>query len=77
MLTTETLWRPADVYEANNKEALARGEACGLIVRSGQKIGFSHQSWLDDFQAKSFRSGGDAVLVRRLAAVPGQGHAAR
>ena len=59
MLTTETLWRPADVYEANNKEALARGEACGLIVRSGQKIGFSHQSWLDDFQAKSFRSGGD------------------
>ncbi|MXO94847.1 hypothetical protein GRI34_00255 [Erythrobacter aquimaris] len=59
MLATETLWRPADVYEANSKEALARGEACGLIVRSGQKIGFSHQSWLDDFQAKSFRSGGD------------------
>jgi hypothetical protein len=59
MLATETLWRPADVYEANTKEALARSEACGLIVRSGQKIGFSHQSWLDDFQAKSFRSGSD------------------
>lgn len=59
MLETETLWRPADVYEAKRKEALARGEACGLIVRSGPKIGFSHQSWLDDFQAKSFRSGTD------------------
>lgn len=59
MLETETLWRPSDVFEANNKEALARSEACGLIVRSGHKVGFSHQSWLDDFQAKSFRSGVD------------------
>ncbi|MBT2132701.1 ATP-binding protein [Croceibacterium sp. LX-88] len=59
MLETETLWRPADVYEAGSKGALARGEACGLIVRSGQKIGFSHQSWLDDFQAKGFRTGKD------------------
>lgn len=59
MLATETLWRPADVIEAGSKEALARGEATGLIVRSGQKIGFSHQSWLDDFQAKSFRTGND------------------
>lgn len=59
MLETETLWRPADVYEAERKGALARAEACGLVVRSGQKIGFSHQSWLDDFQAKGFRSGSD------------------
>lgn len=59
MLETETLWRPADVYEAERKEALARAEACGLVVRSGRKIGFSHQSWLDDFQAKGFRSGSD------------------
>lgn len=59
MLETETLWRPSDVFEANSNEALARSEACGLIVRTGNKIGFSHQSWLDDFQAKSFRSGGD------------------
>ena len=59
MLTTETLWRPVDVFEASAKEALARAEACGLLIRSGQKIGFSHQSWLDDFQAKSFSSGHD------------------
>lgn len=57
MVETETLWRPADVFEVRSKEALARCEACGLVVRSGRKIGFSHQSWLDDFQAKGFRSG--------------------
>lgn len=57
MVETETLWRPVDVFEARSKEALARCEACGLVVRSGGKIGFSHQSWLDDFQAKGFRSG--------------------
>lgn len=59
MLATETLWRPLDQYEHPHKEAIARCEGCGLLVRSGVKIGFNHQSWLDDFQAKSFRTGGD------------------
>lgn len=59
MLATETLWRPIDVYQGIAKDALARAEACGLIVRSGSKIGFCHQSWLDDFQAKSFTTGND------------------
>jgi hypothetical protein len=61
MITTETLWRPADLYEMNSRDALARCEACGLVVRSTGKVGFSHQSWLDDFQAKGFRTGRDLV----------------
>ena len=56
MIETETLWRPADRF-ADAAAALARAEASGLVVRSGVKIGFSHQSWLDDFQAKGFRTG--------------------
>lgn len=59
MLETETLWRPINTYEARSKDALVRAEACGLVVRSGVKIGFSHQSWLDDFQARQFRTGPD------------------
>ncbi|MES2902791.1 MAG: ATP-binding protein [Pseudomonadota bacterium] len=59
MIETETLWRPSDRFETKAKDALSRCEACGLIVRSGGKIGFSHQSWLDDFQAKGFRDGKD------------------
>ncbi|WP_197426351.1 hypothetical protein [Erythrobacter sp. CCH5-A1] len=59
MLETETLWRPMDAFEAAHKDALVRAEACGLVVRSGAKIGFCHQSWLDDFQAKSFKTGKD------------------
>lgn len=59
MLETETLWRPLDAIVAEHKDALVVAEAAGLIVRSGPKVGFSHQSWLDDFQAKSFKTGTD------------------
>ncbi|AMG74611.1 AAA family ATPase [Sphingopyxis granuli] len=59
MLRTETLWRPLDAFVAEHKDALAIAEAAGLVVRSGPKVGFSHQSWLDDFQAKSFKTGTD------------------
>ena len=59
MLETETLWRPLDAIVAEHKDALAIAEAAGLVVRSGPKVGFSHQSWLDDFQAKSFKTGAD------------------
>lgn len=59
MLETETLWRPLDSLQARHKNALARAEACGLLVRIKDRVGFCHQSWLDDFQAKSFRAGKD------------------
>lgn len=59
MVASETLWRPLDTYELTHAAALRRAEAVGLVVRSGDKIGFSHQSWLDDFQAKTFRTGRD------------------
>ena len=59
MAATETLWRPADAFDLDHGAAVRRAEAVGLVLRSGGKIGFSHQSWFDDFQAKGFRSGGD------------------
>lgn len=59
MIRSEAIWRPADHYEATRLDALRRCEAAGLIVRQGPNIGFSHQSWLDDFQAKSFSTGND------------------
>lgn len=59
MIETETLWRPADRFEMDARAALTRCEAVGLVLRSAGKIGFSHQSWLDDFQAKAFRTGRD------------------
>ncbi|MBY8968666.1 hypothetical protein KHP57_23545, partial [Algiphilus sp. NNCM1] len=30
-------------------------ESIGIVIRDGACIGFSHQSWLDDFQAKTLR----------------------
>lgn len=59
MIATETLWRPIDTFELTQPGPLRRAEAAGLIVTSAGKVGFSHQSWLDDFQAKTFRTGND------------------
>ena len=56
MTETETLWRPADVFDLQNGAAVIACEAAGLIVRQDGQIGFSHQSWLDDFQARGFRN---------------------
>lgn len=57
MIEAEVLWRPADSYEFSNLIELRQAQACGLIVRNDRgQIGFSHQSWLDDFQAKGFTS---------------------
>lgn len=61
MTTHETLWRPAAYYEPDQSEYVRDAEAMGVIVRDGANVGFSHQSWLDDFQAKSFRSAADIV----------------
>ncbi|UAB79225.1 ATP-binding protein [Erythrobacter sp. SCSIO 43205] len=59
MIASEALWRPIDTYESKWREALLRCEAAGLVVRQEPNLGFSHQSWLDDFQARSFSSGHD------------------
>lgn len=54
MTATETLWRPADRFDADWPEAVRRAEACDLIVRDAGRLGFAHQAWLDDFQARRF-----------------------
>lgn len=59
MIASESLWRPIDTYEAKWRDALRRCEATGLIVRQEPNLSFSHQSWLDDFQARSFSTGHD------------------
>ena len=57
MTDTETLWRPADTFDQASLGAVKLAEASGLIVRQEGQLGFSHQSWLDDFQAKAFADG--------------------
>lgn len=58
MTATETLWRPADKFTASHPGAVRRAEACELIVRRGANLGFAHQTWLDDFQARGFLTAG-------------------
>lgn len=57
MVETESLWRPADRFDLQHRDAVRRCIACGLVIRKGASLGFSHQSWLDDFQAKGFATG--------------------
>ncbi|WP_208509543.1 ATP-binding protein [Variovorax paradoxus] len=57
MTDSESLWRPADVYEIQNPLAVQVAVASGIIVRQNGLVGFSHQAWLDDFQAKNFTTG--------------------
>jgi energy-coupling factor transporter ATP-binding protein EcfA2 len=57
MTETETLWRPADRFDQDFPDAVGRAQACELVVRQDRKLGFAHQGWLDDFQARAFRSG--------------------
>lgn len=57
MTESESLWRPADVYEIQNPQAVQVAVASGLVVRQKSLVGFSHQAWLDDFQAKNFLTG--------------------
>lgn len=68
MTETETLWRPADAYDLEHAHSVRLSEAAGLVIRNAGRIGFSHQSWLDDFQAKSFQTAAalvEHVLVRQ------------
>jgi hypothetical protein len=59
MTEYESLWRPAVHYEPEHSAVVRIAESVGILVREGSNIGFSHQSWLDDFQAKTFRTGED------------------
>lgn len=56
MTRYESLWRPAAHYEPDNSEMLRWAESIGIVIREEACIGFSHQSWLDDFQAKTLRT---------------------
>lgn len=56
MTQHESLWRPAAHYEPDQSEMLHWAESIGIVIREDANVGFSHQSWLDDFQAKAFRS---------------------
>lgn len=55
MVDHEVLRRPANAYEFEHGFTITALEAAGILVRYEKTIGFSHQSWLDDFQAQSFR----------------------
>lgn len=57
MTQTETLWRPADRFDLEYAEAVRRAEACELLLRRDGRLGFAHQSWIDDFQARRFETG--------------------
>ncbi|MET3395808.1 hypothetical protein ABIC33_006485 [Variovorax sp. 1140] len=57
MTESETLWRPADTYEVQDPRAVRSAVASGIVVRQNGLVGFSHQAWLDDFQAKNFSTG--------------------
>lgn len=61
MTESESLWRPADVYEIQDPHAVQAAVAAGIIVRQKGLVGFSHQAWLDDFQAKNFSTGQSLV----------------
>lgn len=56
MTQYESLWRPAAHYDPDSSEMLRWAESTGIIIREDTNIGFSHQSWLDDFQAKTLRT---------------------
>jgi len=62
MAATETLWRPADTFDAEMAKAVQLAEACELVVRSGSRLSFAHQAWLDDFEARAL--GTSEALLR-------------
>jgi energy-coupling factor transporter ATP-binding protein EcfA2 len=57
MTESESLWRPADVYEIEDPQTVQVAVASGIVVRQNSLLGFNHQAWLDDFQAKNFSTG--------------------
>lgn len=66
MIETETLWRPIDNHLVGSEIELRTAQSTGIIVANDRgQIGFSHQSWLDDFQAKIFTDA-DVLLSHAL-----------
>lgn len=61
MTLHESLWRPSSHYDPDYSEMLRWAESIGIVIREGMNIGFSHQSWLDDFQAKTLRTAEELV----------------
>lgn len=57
MTDSESLWRPVDMYEVLDPQAVQVAVASGIVLRQNSVVGFSHQAWLDDFQARNFSSG--------------------
>lgn len=57
MTECESLWRPADAYDIQDPQVVQTAVASGIVVRQSGLLGFSHQAWLDDFQAKNFSTG--------------------
>jgi hypothetical protein len=57
MTASERLWIPADQFDLMDPDAAHRAEACELIIRNDRQLGFAHQAWLDDFQARGFSTG--------------------
>jgi hypothetical protein len=55
MVQHEVLRRPLAAYQLDYGTTINALEASGILVRYEQNIGFSHQAWLDDFQAQSFK----------------------
>ena len=56
MTKYESLWRPAVHYDPDYSEMLRWAESVGIVIREDTNISFSHQSWLDDFQAKTLQT---------------------
>jgi pimeloyl-ACP methyl ester carboxylesterase len=59
MVEHEVLRRPLEAYLFNYESVINTLESVGVIARYGNNIGFSHQAWLDDFQAQRFKSSED------------------
>ncbi|MFA0001268.1 AAA family ATPase [Vibrio lentus] len=54
MVREEVLRRPISAYSLSYQSLLTKLESVGILMRYGDNVGFSHQAWLDDFQAQSF-----------------------
>lgn len=61
MVEHEVLRRPIEAYRFDHIDTINSLEAVGIIVKIDNNIGFSHQAWLDDFQAQGFSSAQDIV----------------
>lgn len=67
MVEHEVLRRPIEAYRFDHIDTINSLEAVGVIVKIDNNIGFSHQAWLDDFQAQGFLSAQDIIqfIIRK------------